>query len=94
LAHQGGGALPIVYPPHPIAKFNMLHFATVKKHVKLIKNDLPNLRIMQQADRAKQAQRNADIAAGCPVSPFPERVYMSPAEARKFSHANRERKSW
>jgi hypothetical protein len=72
LAHIGG-PLPIVCPPQHIAMRNRLQVAKVKKRIKLVEVDLPELRC-RQAARAEQAQRDMSITAARPPSPVPVRV--------------------
>jgi hypothetical protein len=56
-------------PPQPIAKRTRSHVARYKKHISLMKS-IPKLRKLQEAARSKRAQRDADVAAGRPVSPL------------------------
>jgi hypothetical protein len=94
LAHQGSCEhLPVVYPFQPVAKRTRSQVAKLKKHIALMKS-IPRLREIQESDRARRAQRAADVAAGRPVSPLPERVYITANDRKRLARDKRERRSW
>jgi hypothetical protein len=66
--------------------------ANAKKHIAWMKS-IPKLRKLQESARTKRVQRDADVAAGRPVSPLPV-VYVTTADRKKMVSAKRKRKSW
>jgi hypothetical protein len=85
--------MTVVNPFQPVAKCTRSQVAKLKKHVELMKG-IPRLREIQETARTKRIQRAADVAAGRPVSPLPECVYVTAADWKKLAVAKRERKSW
>jgi hypothetical protein len=98
LAHEGGRRTMVdcdqadKKPPQPIAMRTRAKVAKCKKHIALMKS-IPKLRGLQDAARTKRIQRDADIAAGCPVPPIPV-VYVTEADWRKAAAARRKRRNW
>jgi hypothetical protein len=98
LAHEGsrrtmvGDYQAAEKPSQPIAMRTRSRVTKSMKHIALMKS-IPKLRELQEAARAKRIQRDADVAAGRPVSPIPV-VYVTTADRKKMAAAKRKNKSW
>jgi hypothetical protein len=98
LAHGGGGPTMAAVdqagekPSQPIAMRTRSRVAKSKKHIALMKS-VSKLRELQEAARAKRIQRDADVAAGRPVSPIPH-GYVTTADRKEMASDKRKRKSW
>jgi hypothetical protein len=98
LAHKGGRRTMVdedqadKIPTQPIAMRTRSRVARSMKHIALMKS-IPKLRKLQEAARAKRIQRDADVAAGRPVSPIPV-VYVTSADRKKAMAAKSKHRSW
>jgi hypothetical protein len=98
LAHVAGGPTMAAVdqagekPSQPIAMRTRSRVALSKRHIALRKS-ISKLRDLQEAARAKRIQRDADVAAGRPVSPIPH-GYVTAADLKKMASDKRKRKSW
>jgi hypothetical protein len=87
LDHEGGPRIMVgddqadETAPETIASCTRSRVAKSMKHVALMKS-IPMLRELPEAARAKRIQRDADVAAGRPVSPIPI-VYVTTTDPKK-----------
>jgi hypothetical protein len=97
LAHEGGrrtmvdGGQADEKTPQPNAMCTRSRVAKSMKHIALMKS-IPKLRELQEAARAKRTQRDADVAAGRPVSLIPV-GYVTTADWKKAAAAKLKRRS-
>jgi hypothetical protein len=71
----------------PIAKRTSLRVAKLKKDIRLMKFDLPELRLKQVAARVNIAQRDADIVSDSPIPPIPLFVPVASVQAKQAAAA-------